>query len=111
MITNFCSVGENIRKYRKKKLLTQEKLAELCELSTNYIGMLERAEKIPSLDTLIRIVNTLEITADMLLCGVTDRGYQMKSSQCTEQIGTLPKREQRKIYEMIALMIQHAQQQ
>ncbi len=109
MITNFNSIGDNIRMYRKKRGLTQEGLAEMCELSTNYIGMLERAEKAPSLNTLLNIINALKVSADMLLNGTIDCGYKIKSSLLSEQIGRLPKREQDKIYEVVELMIKQAE--
>jgi transcriptional regulator with XRE-family HTH domain len=48
------SVGVNIRKYRLSKNLRQEDLAEKTNLSVTYIGMIERGEKTPSLETLIQ---------------------------------------------------------
>ena len=47
----FESIGQNIRKYRIMRNLRQEDLAEKTDLSTNYIGALERCEKKPSLET------------------------------------------------------------
>ena len=44
------SIGRNVRRYRLKKKLRQEDLAELAGLSINYVGAVERGEKIPSLD-------------------------------------------------------------
>lgn len=64
------SIGRNIRKYRMEKKMRQEDLAEKTGLSANYIGMLERGEKLPALDTFISILNALEITADAVLCDV-----------------------------------------
>lgn len=64
------SVGSNIRKYRLMKKMRQEDLAEKAGLSTNYVGALERGEKVPSLETLIDILNALDISADMVLCDV-----------------------------------------
>lgn len=46
---DYSSIGRNIRKYRLEKGLRQEALAEMTNLSPNYIGMLERADKLPSL--------------------------------------------------------------
>ena len=49
------TIGKNIRKFREIKKLRQEDLAEKTDLTTNYIGMIERGEKIPSLETFINI--------------------------------------------------------
>ena len=47
------SIGRNIRKFRLMRNLRQEDLAEMAGLSINYVGALERGEKIPSLETFI----------------------------------------------------------
>ena len=44
------SIGRNIRKFRLMRNLRQEDLAEMAGLSINYVGALERGEKIPSLE-------------------------------------------------------------
>lgn len=54
-------VGKNIRLFRKAKGLTQERLAELVNVSSSYIGYLERGLRSPSLDLLERIGTTLEV--------------------------------------------------
>ena len=51
------TIGKNIRKFRLVKKLRQEDLAERTGLTANYIGMVERGEKIPSLETFIKILN------------------------------------------------------
>ena len=52
-------IGKNIRKFCFAKKLRQEDLAEKTGLTTNYIGMVERGEKIPLLETFIKILNAL----------------------------------------------------
>ena len=46
-----------------------EQLAEKLDVSTTFIGQIERAKGIPSLETLIKIANVLEISTDSLLFG------------------------------------------
>lgn len=38
------TIGDNVRNLRKEKKLSQEKLAELANVSRNYISMIERGE-------------------------------------------------------------------
>lgn len=71
------TIGKNIRKFREIKKLRQEDLAEKTDLTTNYIGMIERGEKIPSLETFINILNSLGVSADMVLSDVLDNGYKV----------------------------------
>lgn len=67
------TIGKNIRKFREIKKLRQEDLAEKTDLTTNYIGMIERGEKIPSLETFINILNSLGVSADCN--GIHTKGY------------------------------------
>lgn len=102
---DFASIGRNIRKYRKQRGLTLEKLAEKVGLSTNYIGALERGEKALALKTLICIVAALDITADMVLCDVIKNGYKVKSSALTEKLEALSPSEREKILQMVDIML------
>lgn len=99
------SIGRNIRKYRTEHKLKQDELAEKAGLSSNYIGMVERGEKIPSLESLINILNSLEISADMVLCDVLSSGYRTKNSLLLEQIATLSKEDQRTVYAVIESLV------
>ena len=49
------------REYRKKLKLTQEALADKTDLNTRTIQRIENEEEIPSLETLSKLVNALEI--------------------------------------------------
>lgn len=44
---DYTSIEKNIKKYRIERGLRQEALAEMTNLSSNYIRMLERADKLP----------------------------------------------------------------
>lgn len=50
-------------------------------MTTNYIGMVERGEKIPSLETFINILNALGVSADMVLSEVLNTDTPLKT-QC-----------------------------
>lgn len=102
------SIGRNIRKYRVEKKMRQEDLAEKTGLSANYIGMLERGEKLPALDTFISILNALGITADAVLCDVLENGYTVKNSLINDKLQSLPESERNKIYEVIETLIKHS---
>lgn len=102
------SIGENIRKYRKARNLRQEDLAEKAGLSVNYIGMVERGEKTPSLETFITIINCIGVSADMVLCDVLDVGYTVKSSLLNERLSRVAASDREKIYAVIETMLSHS---
>lgn len=64
------NIGKNITYFRNKAALTQEILSEMSNISCDYLSEIERGKKIPSIRTLIKITNALEIKADLLLSNV-----------------------------------------
>ena len=52
-------IGNKIRRLRLQRGLTQEELADRCELSKSFISLLERDLTSPSLDTLADLLETL----------------------------------------------------
>jgi transcriptional regulator with XRE-family HTH domain len=51
----------NMKKYRKKRRLSQMKLAELLDTSTSYIGEIEINSRVPSMDMVERIATALNV--------------------------------------------------
>jgi len=75
------SLGRRIREERLKLNLTQERLAEEVNLSTAYIGQIERGERSLTLENLAAVANRLGVTIDYLLsdsivCG-NDGDYRL----------------------------------
>lgn len=103
---NWSSIGKRIRYYRENKKWTQEYFAEKIGLSLTYIGMIERGEKTPRLETFINIANALDVSADMLLVDVINTGYTVKTSILSEKIDKLPKKDREKIYAVITAMLE-----
>ena len=60
-------LGERIKMERLNKKLTQEKLAEMANLSVSFLGQIERGDRKPSLETVVKISNVLDISVDILL--------------------------------------------
>lgn len=57
---------QNLKYYRKQAGLTQEKLAEIIEMSTSYIGDMEARERFPSAETIDKIATALNIPVSTL---------------------------------------------
>ena len=53
--------GNNVRKYRTEKKISQEKFAELCGLHRTSISDIECFRRSISLDNIQKIANALEI--------------------------------------------------
>ena len=68
MELNYSLIGLRIKKVRKNKKLTQDKLSELSDISPQHLSQIESGKTKLSLPTLINICNALEITTDKILC-------------------------------------------
>ena len=104
------SIGKNIRKFRLMKKLRQEDLAEKANLSINYVGAIECGEKTPSLESLISIINSRGVSADMILADVLDNGYVVKDSLLAQKLDKLSAEDRLRIYDVIDAMIKHSKQ-
>jgi transcriptional regulator with XRE-family HTH domain len=54
-------LGQNLRDHRERAGLSQEELAELCDLDRTEISLLERGLRFPRLDTLVRLSRGLKL--------------------------------------------------
>ncbi len=67
---------ENLKKFRKERHLSQEKFAELCNVSTGTIGNLECGLAKPSFDLIITMGKVLGIHPALLFSDKPLNSYQ-----------------------------------
>ena len=60
-------IGKRIKELRKEKHLTQQKLADLINVTKVSICCYEKGTRTPNLETFIDLVNVLDTTPDYLL--------------------------------------------
>lgn len=75
------SIGENIRKTRKEKELSQKALAERIKSDSSYINRIETGKINPTIAAVERIAQALECTIDQLV----------KDEETTEDVHILDK--------------------
>jgi transcriptional regulator with XRE-family HTH domain len=61
------TLAENVRAFRKARGLSQEELADRCELHRTYIGSVEREERNVSLSTLEVLSKAIGVSVAELL--------------------------------------------
>ena len=88
----------NMKKYRKKRRISQAKLAEMLNTSTSYIGEIEIKSRVPSLAMVERIANALNIEPFRLFledenwtCGDTQEPENYLENLSTKQRQALTK--------------------
>lgn len=67
MVIDYKKVGQKIRELRMQRNLSQEYLAEKCNLSSAYISYVEQGKKRISLKSIIIIADFFNVTVDVLL--------------------------------------------
>lgn len=60
-------LGEQIRYVRNLQHMSQEALAELCDISPSFMGHIERGTRKMSMETFVSIANALHVSTDYLL--------------------------------------------
>ena len=78
--------GQRLREQRIQHGLTLEQLAEKSELSSNYIGMVERGLKEPGLATIVKLLNALNISADTLLCDLVPSASHVTDDEIRKRL-------------------------
>lgn len=69
-IMNTRALGLNIKAERNRKELSQEKLGELVNLSTNSISLIEKGKQIPNAINLYLIAKVLGVNVNELFKGI-----------------------------------------
>jgi transcriptional regulator with XRE-family HTH domain len=62
--------GENLARVRKRAAMSQEELSVRASLHRTEISQLERGLRVARVDTLVKLIGSLEVTADELLAGL-----------------------------------------
>ncbi len=103
---DYKKLGQRIRAERTGLNLTREKLAELLDLSPNFVGHIERGEKKMSLETLVRIASALHVSLDYLVYGdnISDKA---DTSKLQKLIGKCSQQEISLVTDIIKSMLLH----
>jgi len=60
-------LGDEIKRRRTKKYLTQEKLAEIADMNATHLGHIEQGRREPKFKTLIKIADALGVRVKDLI--------------------------------------------
>lgn len=66
-LVDYAAMGKRIRKARKEKRMTQNQVAQLCDISAAFFGHIERGTRVASVETLIMIARVLQVSLDVLV--------------------------------------------
>jgi transcriptional regulator with XRE-family HTH domain len=63
--------GENLARHRKRAGISQEELGYRASLHRTEVGLIERSERVPRIDTLLKLAGALELPPERLLEGMS----------------------------------------
>lgn len=67
MPVNYKKLGKRISNFRSERNLSQEAFCEQLNFSREYLSYIENGKRRPSLDLLVDIANSLDVSLDDLL--------------------------------------------
>lgn len=97
--------GKLLQKYREEAGYSQEKLAEEIKRSSIFISYMERGQKSPSVDTLIQLSNTLNISVDLLIGTDVQINNTSRLLHLEERMALLPPSTQQKLMDFFESLI------
>ena len=89
------TLGKRIREARIEKGLTQQALAEKANISMMYLGEIERGIKMPSINSFVKILEALDVSADYVLRDVLSSGKEFVSDEISEKLRNLTPRQRK----------------
>ena len=102
-------IGKRIQEFRKRKNMTQDELSEILDITPHYLSSLERGIYNIKLETLVKILNTLEVSADEVFCDVVEKSSLVTATRLSQRLEGLPIEEQKKILAVVETMINSAE--
>ena len=88
-------VGQRIAALRRSRGWSQAQLADLLQISPSTLGMYEQGRREPSLQTVVDLSRTLEVSTDFLLTG--QAVTQEESALLTQLLDTYVEAAHRKL--------------
>ena len=94
-------LGRRVRHFRLGKNLTQESVAELCDLSSKYISDLERGKANVTVIVLEKVATSLGITAIDLLANEHEAERETLVKEITQFLDTADEAKVRILYRIM----------
>lgn len=84
---HMADFGKNLAALRKERQLTQTELADILDIQPRLVGRWEQGQGKPNFDYIVKLADTLEVTIDQLLRGITvsdQQTFEIKNRKLKE---------------------------
>lgn len=103
---NLTRFGVRIRQFRESKSMERPELAKRVGVTSAYLGLIENGGKIPKLETCLKILNALGMSADAAFMDNLDAAVPRKANLLQSKIVELPPEKQRFVLNLLESMIE-----
>lgn len=100
-------LGERLRQIRIQKGYTQQALAKKADIGVVYLGEIERGLKMPSLGVFVKIIESLEVSADYVLRDELSSGSAYIFNEITEKLRDLTPKQRKTITDIIDVYVKN----
>lgn len=104
MDINYLDIGKRIRDARILQHMTQERLAEMADLSIAHVSHIETGNTKLSLPALVYIANALSVSVDTLICDNIVASKNIYTNEISELTADCNEKEIRVITEIVKTM-------
>ena len=96
-------LGRRVRDLRKKRGLTQERLAEVAGMDVKYLGGIERGKENPTVGTLEKLAGALSVKVRQILDFEHEvRGKRLLRRRITQILGKCNEKELQVIFRLVS---------
>lgn len=101
---DYMKLGEKIKKERIRNRYTQETLAEMAEITSSYVGQIERGERKVTLSKLVRIANVLNVSIDYLLSDTINTIDDALELEIKNEMGKMQDKDKSMVIDIIKII-------
>lgn len=98
---NNVAIGKRVKQFRISAKLNQNQLAERAEIDSNNLSRIERGLITPTLETVLKLSNALQITPNDILLESYDVPANLLDSEIARLIGDMSTAKRQKVIEYI----------
>lgn len=104
MALDYKLIGERLKKARVEKGYTQEKLAEMMELSIAYVSRIENSKTHINLKRLNELCSILDTSESYILNGVSDNSTSYLNNELNSILKDCSSKDKELIYQIASII-------
>lgn len=101
------SLGNRIQEARMSKGFTQAELSRAVDINEMYLSEIERGVKMPSMNLFIKLIVTLDVSADYILRDIAPTGKEFVYNEVTQRLEGLTPQQRKTVVDIMDAYIRN----